>query len=126
MERLTEPIKNNKYCLKDLDKGALKLTQFEDFMEKQGFESIEDLEKTIKYIEVAMNLKSINLKLEKDRDNVLNQRAELELKVEQLKDRWDKMKNWILDTKPLVKGAMAVFTKSALLDKIFELEKGQV
>jgi len=126
MERLTEPIKNNKYFLKDLDKGVLKLAQFEDFMEKQGFESIEDLEKTIKYIEIAMNLKSINLELEKDRDNALNQRAELELKVEQLKNKWDKMKNWILDTKPLVRGSMAVFTKSALLDKIFKLEKEQI
>lgn len=122
MERLTEHIENNRYNLKDLDKGALKLMQFEDFMEEQGFESLEDLKDTISYIEQAIFDRSQLEKFNEIRkvldgyfirnaQELVNRFHQYEEKIkyitnkkgqyyeenQALKERWQKLKEWVVN-----------------------------
>ena len=84
------------------------LAEYEDFMEDQGFERLEDLKKAINYIEKAIIERSENKKLKSEN--------------QALKDRWNKLQNWIANTKPL-RGTNIYFLQETLLEKIQELEK---
>lgn len=108
MERLTEHIENNRYNLKDLDKGALKLMQFEDFMEEQGFEDLQSLKNTL--YQTNMELYSM-IKLRKEN--------------QALKDRWQKLKEHIIT---LINESKDKFDSRGislmlLIDKMEEIEK---
>lgn len=111
MERLTRKIKKsiqNEFSLgsysfydfnnSDTNKLLNKLGQIEDFMEEVGFNTITELKETLTTSEVWEE----------------NQK---------LKSMWLKLKYWILDTQPAIRGANTIFIKGALVDKIFELEK---
>ena len=130
-----QPAGNN-----ELEKVYNKLAEFEDFMEEQGFESLEDLKITLKKCEdkyYKMNRDYQDLQhciwkdtpIEQIRNNyerghnfdfvgvAYNRgKAKIDRKVRQenqaLKDRWNKLKEWA--------GYLCYFE---LVDKMQELEK---
>lgn len=109
MERLTsredvELIKRtNPQLIGSIAKEYIRLAEFEDFMEEYPIDDLIDLKN---YIE---DLRCLN---KGHNEEILR-----------YKNMWEKLKDWILDTKPAIRGANTIFIKSALIDKIFELEK---
>ena len=155
MERLTTKmgdmyidISDNPYST---DRIVEKLGAFEDFMEEQGFESLEDLKNTVKYIENAIKDKSklenfkeiekvLNSYFIKNSEDLLNKFHTLEEKIkyanfkkgeyfeenQALKDRWEKLKDYLnngFDGYPDLGGAWVIKVDD-VLDKMEELEKG--
>lgn len=116
MERLTNKVFDDKgnqqkiyecSSVSDL-KIQTKLGEFEDFMEEQGFESLGDLKNTVSNIEKLMLIaaKTTNLKEEN----------------QSLKDRWEKLKEYII--KEINKEGDGDFAcaEEDILDKMRELE----
>ena len=121
------------------------VSQVEDFMEEQGFESLEDLKNTVKYIENAIKDKSklenfkeiekvLNSYFIKNSEDLLNKFHTLEEKIKYanfkkgeyfeenqvLKDRWQELKDFVNE---FHRDVVAVYPKT-LLKKMEELEKG--
>lgn len=82
MERLTEYMENGKIHLKDLDKAMVKLAEFEDFMEEQGFESLEQLKKYINDLYAENIVIATELSLTK-------------AKNKKVQDRWSELKDYV-------------------------------
>ena len=101
----------------EIGKVYNKLCEFEDFMEEQGFESLEEVKRQCDLVVDVLAMDSENSELK-----IANEKLWKENQA--LKDRWEKLKDWIIDTQPVIRGANTIFTKGALLDKIFKLEKG--
>ena len=89
-----------------------KLGKIEDFMEEQGFESLEDLKKTISNIEKLMLISS--------------KITDIEQENQMLKNRWEKLKEFIKeDIKDDVwKNIYVIDFQTILLDEMQELEQG--
>lgn len=81
-----------------------KLLAFEDFMEKNDLQELEQLQEII----------------ERDKFNYLIT-APLEKENQTLKGNWEKLREWVWDKEPLFKGANAIF-KTEILGKMRELE----
>ena len=108
MERLTtkiDDIYTCSYC--ENIEAVNKLGKFEDFMEANDFQELEQLQEII----------------ERDKFNYLIT-APLEKEKQTLKGNWAKLREWVWDKEPLFKGANAIFKKSEILDKMRELEGG--
>lgn len=111
MERLTTKNGGEHYLdLSDspfsYDEIVCKLGKFEDFMEEQGFESLEQLKEKVdfrKRIDTAPIEKAFREK-------------------QKIQDRWETFKKWIYETKPL-RGSNLYFLQETLLEKMQELEK---
>lgn len=115
MERLT--IKNNDGSYSQptkttFEKLFYKVAEFEDFMESFGFEELEQLEHELGYVHWN--------KIEKKSEFITHK-----YNAQKLKDRWNKLKEWIFNTKPL-RGASVCFLQETLLEKMEELEKGEL
>ena len=93
----------------EIEKVYEKLCEFEDFMESFGFEELEQLEHELGYVHWN--------KIEKKSEFITHK-----YNSQKLKDRWNKLKEWIFNTKPL-RGASVCFLKETLLGKMEELEK---
>lgn len=84
---------------------ADKLGEFEDFMEEQGFEDLDTFRTAIKL------------------NQLMNKAGVEHFKENQaLKARWEKLREYIFSTKPLV-GKSVCFLKETLLGKMQELEE---
>lgn len=83
-----------------------KLLAFEDFMEKNDLQELEQLQEII----------------ERDKFNYLIT-APLEKENQTLKGNWEKLREWVWDKEPLFKGVNAIF-KTEILGKMRELESG--
>lgn len=119
MERLTIKKDDGRYYINQLSidnsysagvncfygKPVDKLAEFEDFMEANDLQELEQLQEII----------------ERDKFNYLIT-APLEQENQTLKGNWAKLKEWFWDKEPLFKGANAIFKKSEVLDKMRELE----
>lgn len=86
-----------------------KLAEFEDFMEEQGFESLGELESV---------LYQLNVEASKTK--------ELEQENQALKERWEKLKEWLIDRRD--ENGSKYFDNEMIedddiLDKMKELEK---
>lgn len=93
-----------------------KLAEFEDFMEEQGFESLEELKINIEYLKDKIKTDKFNYeKLHKFKNHLQEENSAI-------KERWEKLWDWICDKNPISKGANAIFKKSEILDKMRELE----
>ena len=99
------------------------LSLFEDFMEEQGFESLEDLKdsyETIKKSQASTHstLMTINEQLVGTRQFIIKQTKE----NQSLKDRWEKLKEYII--KEINKEGDSDFAcaEEDILDKMRELE----
>lgn len=82
-----------------------KLLAFEDFMEANDLQELDQLQEII----------------ERDKFDYLIT-APLEQENQTLKGNWAKLREWVWDKEPLFKGANAIFKKSEVLDKMRELE----
>ena len=93
-----------------------RLAEFEDFMEEQGFESLEDLKNALLIKLPEEKVKEIAR--EEMRKEIKNNIAQiLQKEVPELykyKDRWDKLKEWA-----------EYLCYFELVDKMQELEKGE-
>lgn len=85
------------------NKSLDKLVEFEDFMEEQGFESLEKLKEFIELQETNIRFYS---RISEENSN----------KNQALKDRWQKLKEFIKDKN-------IMWTYLDLLDKMEQLEK---
>ena len=117
MERLTTKNGGGHYLdLSDnpfsYDSIVCKLGAFEDFIEEQGFEDLEELKR---YIE--QSFKASELILKKKQEN------------QALKDRWEKLKKWVDESGCFLDDGSfsgdVVISIYAILDKIQELEQGE-
>ena len=117
MERLTTKMgdmyidaSDNPYST---DRIVEKLGVFEDFMEEQGFESLEIVKRQCDLSVDILAMDSENAELK-----IANEKLWQENQI--LKDRWEKLKDWV---KEFHADVVAVYPKT-LLDKMQELEKG--
>ena len=96
-----------------------KLAEFEDFMEANKFENINELQN-------AINGKFEGFFDEKHEIWIKTVEDSTKCKKENqtLKGNWAKLKEWVWDKEPLFKGANAIFKKSEVLEKMRELEGG--
>ena len=122
MERLTEKKENGRFSYyvpiseNITVKMTRKLAKFEDFMEAHGFENLEELECNIECLKEEVEWGEFNY------NELFKSREELYKENQALKDRWEKLWDWICDKKPISKGANAILKKSEILDKMRELE----
>ena len=80
-----------------------KLAEFEDFMEEQGFESLEDLENVIGYIYFVDGCDEQGNEIHEQRwitykevfKEIMNEKRELKQENKALKSRWQELKDWI-------------------------------
>jgi len=83
-----------------------RLAEFEDFIEEQGFEDLEDLKR---YIELSIKSSEI----------IAKKRQEIRV----LKDMWGKLKEWLTSTIKEKQKSPKYFKLYDVLEKIQELEK---
>lgn len=135
MKRLTEKINgkwqtNGKANIDYIDtnesvfvgKAIDKLAEFEDFMEEQGFESLDNLQNYINKIY------KYELGVRKQFVKEINEEEFFNMKDEnqKLKDRWQKLKEWLSDRRS--ENGSKYFDNEMIeddniLDKMQELEK---
>lgn len=89
-----------------------RLLQFEDFMEENGFENLEELKELL-----SANYKLTNAVSDLDKDFI----CKCLLEYPEIKNRWNKLKQYINNQQPLI-GNNISFPKETLLQKIQELE----
>ena len=133
MERLTIKKDDGRYYINQLSidnsyseginclygKPIDKLAEFEDFMEANKFENINELQN-------ALNGKFEGFFDEKHKIWIKTVEDSTKCKKENqtLKGNWAKLREWVWDKEPLFKGANAIFKKSEVLEKMRELEGG--
>lgn len=86
-----------------------KLCEYEDFMKEQGFESLEDLKSFFKH------------NLVYDFKELLKEKFKIEDENQALKDRWQKLTNYLIK-KEKTKVTKFAFLCRNILDKMQELE----
>ena len=105
-----------------MGKAIDKLAEFEDFMEEQGFESLEDLQHKINSWVNEEQVKQIAQKSIKDylsSNGVQKQINELAI----YKAMWQKLKEWLMYTLEEKQNSPKYYKFNNVLDKMQELEK---
>lgn len=82
-----------------------KLAEFEDFMEEQGFESLEDLENVIGYNYFADGCDEQGNEIHEQRwitykevfKETMNEKKRIKTKNRILEERWQKLREWLSD-----------------------------
>lgn len=101
------------------NKSLDKLAEFEDFMEEQGFERLEDLQTHINKIN------KYELGIRKQFVKEINEEDFFDMKDENqaLKDRWQKLKEWLISTLEEKQNSPKYYKFNNVLNKMQELEK---
>ena len=95
MERLIEKKENGRFSYyvpiaeNITVKMANKLGKFEDFMEEQGFESLEELKVNIEYLKDKVETEKFNY------EQLHKFKNQLQQENQALKERWEKLKDFI-------------------------------
>lgn len=97
------------------------LETINDICKDNNFNSSDILKQYIEMGSIDLfNPQEEKTKIKKLQSNYFSNRDQ---QIKLLTERWEKLKDWVLNMRPLIRGSNTIFTKGALVDKIFELEK---
>lgn len=94
-----------------------RLAEFEDLMEEMGFESLEELKFRIEYYKDTIDNQEFNY------DNLHKYKNLLQHENQALKDRWEKLKEWLMYILEEKQSSPKYYKFNNVLDKMQELEK---
>lgn len=107
--------------LEKADEIYYKLAEFEDFMEEQGFESLEELKINTEYLKDKIKTDKFNY------EQLHKFKNHLQEENQALKDRWEKLKDYVKEERKKNKDLACTAWYNAdeeFLAKMKELEKG--